>query len=64
MTPTQSIDPTQFQTVHNMIRPKPEELEWTKIMWEPDLWEGRIKAAKQNRPMFIWAMNGNPLGCV
>jgi hypothetical protein len=60
----QTIHLGEFEAIHAMIRPKPEELTWTKIMWEPDLWEGRRKAAKLNRPMFIWAMNGNPLGCV
>lgn len=56
--------PQAFETLHATIRPKPEELQWTQIPWESDLWEARRKAAQMNRPMFIWAMNGNPLGCV
>ena len=46
------------------ITSRPDELKWTGIPWETDLWEARLKAASVNRPMFIWAMNGNPLGCV
>ena len=53
-----------FRVLHEYIRPKPEELKWTAVPWEVDLWEARKKAAKMNRPIFIWAMNGNPLCCV
>jgi hypothetical protein len=54
-----------FRTLLDYIRPKPEELKWTAIPWEVDLWEARKKAGNiMNRPIFIWAMNGNPLGCV
>jgi len=57
------INPQEFFSLHTFIKPKPEELRWTEIPWEIDLWEARQKAGEQNRPMFIWAMNGNPLGC-
>lgn len=54
----------QFQTVMRFILPDPDEAKWRKIPWTPDIWEGRIRAAQQEKPMFIWAMNGDPLGCV
>ena len=37
---------------------------WRKIQWRHDLWDARIEAAKTGKPIFIWAMNGDPLGCV
>ena len=63
--PTTSVpaDAQQFDQLHTFIKPKIEELRWTEIPWEIDLGHARQKAALQNRPLFIWAMNGNPLGC-
>ena len=37
---------------------------WRKIPWVADLWQGVEDSQAQNKPMFIWAMNGDPLGCV
>lgn len=58
------LTPDTFRVFQDHIKSRPEELKWTGIPWETDLWEARLKAAAVNRPMFIWAMNGNPLGCV
>ncbi|HIA65470.1 TPA: hypothetical protein EYN98_05285 [Candidatus Poribacteria bacterium] len=58
-----SINPQEFGKLHSFIKPKTEELRWTEIPWEINLWQARQKAGQQNRPLFIWAMNGNPLGC-
>jgi hypothetical protein len=52
------------RTVWDWVRPKAEELRWTEIPWRTDLWEGCREAAEVGRPVFLWAMNGNPLGCV
>ena len=40
------------------------EQSWTAVNWLGELWEGRQQAARKVKPMFIWAMNGHPLGCV
>ncbi len=37
---------------------------WTEVNWLGELWEGRQQAAREEKPIFIWAMNGHPLGCV
>jgi hypothetical protein len=34
------------------------------VPWIGNLWEGRRQAAELEKPLFIWAMNGHPLGCV
>jgi hypothetical protein len=57
-------DDAEFARLHASIRPRPEELRWTEIPWEVDLWEARRKAIEAGKPIFMWAMNGNPLGCV
>ena len=66
---TQSLTPEalaaeRFADFVDYIKPRPEELRWTEIRWENDLWEARQKAAAAGKPLFLWAMNGNPLGCV
>lgn len=53
-----------FSTLFAFIKPKAEEVRWREIPWEADLWAGRLKAAAVGKPMFIWAMNGDPQGCV
>ena len=58
------IDPATFRETLAFIKAKPEELRWASIPWQTDLWEARRLAAKQGKPIFAWAMNGNPLGCV
>jgi hypothetical protein len=58
------LNPETFRAFLTHIKSRPDELRWAGIPWETDLWEARLKAAAVNRPMFIWAMNGNPLGCV
>ncbi|MDH3590729.1 MAG: hypothetical protein OER88_02555 [Planctomycetota bacterium] len=33
------------------------------IAWVPSLHEGLIAADARQRPLFLWVMNGHPLGC-
>ena len=46
------------------ILPKPEESAWQKIAWRTDLWEARKEAAEKEKPIYLWEMDGHPLGCV
>lgn len=50
-----------FEALFEACRPQKER--WTDIPWIGGLWEGRQKAAREEKPLFIWAMNGHPLGC-
>jgi hypothetical protein len=52
-----------FRELIAYVRPKPEETRWLDIPWQTDLWEGRRLAMAEGKPIFLWAMNGNPLGC-
>jgi hypothetical protein len=36
---------------------------WETIPWETDLLAARARAAREGKPIFIWSMNGHPLGC-
>lgn len=46
-----------------LILPKPDEMKWLSIPWETDLWAARQKAAKEGKPILLWEMDGNPMGC-
>ena len=58
-----AVDATTFRELLAYVRPRPEEVRWQTIPWQTDLWEARSLAARQGKPIFLWAMNGNPLGC-
>ena len=45
------------------VLPREEEQRWLRIPWRPNLMQGRIDAQQQRKPMLIWIMDGNVLGC-
>jgi hypothetical protein len=58
-----AVDVGTFRDLLTSIRPRPDEVRWQEIPWQTDLWEARRLARQQGKPIFLWAMNGNPLGC-
>jgi hypothetical protein len=36
---------------------------WRTIPWQTDLIDAQRLAVAQSKPIFIWAMDGHPLGC-
>jgi hypothetical protein len=50
-----------FEARMGAMRPSPEA--WQSIGWQTDLQAARAEAARSGKPIFLWAMNGNPLGC-
>jgi hypothetical protein len=64
---TDRTDPTREEpdvpALLRFIRPRPEELRWQAIPWQTDLREACRLASEQGKPIFLWTMNGNPLGC-
>jgi hypothetical protein len=46
-----------------LIKPRAEETKWEEIPWRVDLWEARRDAAKAGKPLLLWEMDGNPMGC-
>jgi hypothetical protein len=43
--------------------PTKDEDRWLTIPWRTNLMKARLEAQSLNRPMFLWIMNGNPMGC-
>jgi hypothetical protein len=45
------------------VLPKASEEAWNTIPWRFDFAAARAEANREGKPMFVWMMNGNPLGC-
>lgn len=48
----------QFANLHRMIKPQRGEARWMEIDWYPNIWEARRKAAREGKPLFVWAGSG------
>jgi hypothetical protein len=57
------LTPDQFDKLRALIKPKAGEDKWAEIPWTPSLWEARQRAAHLGKPILLWEMDGNPLGC-
>ena len=53
--------PEGFGELHQQLAPKKEA--WKTIAWHVDLLSAQNQAARERKPIFIWSMDGHPLGC-
>ncbi|MDF1858926.1 MAG: hypothetical protein P1U87_01860 [Verrucomicrobiales bacterium] len=65
--PASSQDPQpltrdDFDLLHSAVQPDASEL-WRQIPWGISLLEGQQRAVEEGKPIFLWAMDGHPLGC-
>ena len=51
-----------FKRLHAELQPAGDEL-WQTIPWQIALLDAQRTAVKEHKPIFIWAMDGHPLGC-
>lgn len=58
-----AIEQKDFATLHALMQPTTEELKWQQIPWQTNLWDARRKAAETGKPIYLWEMDGHPLGC-
>ncbi|MEX0702669.1 MAG: hypothetical protein WD069_11285 [Planctomycetales bacterium] len=47
--------PEQFAKLHATIKRQSGEARYLEIDWYPSIWEARQKAAREGKPLFIWA---------
>lgn len=52
----------EFRRLHRQLQPARDE-PWRTIPWKIALLNAQQTAAKEKKPIFIWAMDGHPLGC-
>ncbi|MCP4848868.1 MAG: hypothetical protein GY899_13075 [Verrucomicrobiaceae bacterium] len=57
------VDNNNFNQLHSLIQPTEEETRWLQIPWRTSLWQARIEAAITGKPIYLWEMDGHPLGC-
>ena len=66
-TALQDPEPTltwdDYAAVRDAVLPQGDELGWLDVPWRPVLWDAIEEARGADKPLFIWAMNGHPLGC-
>ncbi len=51
----------EFERLYKEIQPSNEA--WMEIPWLASLVPAQRKAAEVGKPMFVWAMDGHPMGC-
>ena len=56
--PTLSLD----QRVAALL-PTAAENGFMQVPWRTNIMEAIAEAGRANKPVFLWVMNGNPLGC-
>ena len=52
----------EFARLHEKLKPPTDEA-WRSVPWKVSLVEAQHLAAKEKKPILIWSMDGNPLGC-
>ena len=57
------ITPLQFDQLSKLCTPDKSASGWLELGWEIDLWKARERAAREGKPIFLWEMDGHPLGC-
>ena len=60
-TSQKDLDEAEFKKLHAELVPKNET--WKTIPWKTDLLAAQAMAAEQKKLIFIWSMDGHPLGC-
>jgi hypothetical protein len=58
----QGLGEPEFRELHDKLKPPAGEI-WRSIPWRISLVEAQNEAAREKKPIFIWSMDGNPLGC-
>ena len=58
----EELTEARFRELVEELEPKEDEL-WRTIPWKIALLDAQRSAAKEGKPIFIWAMDGHPLGC-
>ncbi|MFN3191881.1 MAG: hypothetical protein ACE361_15325 [Aureliella sp.] len=61
-THAEEISDENYQELLKELTPDSKAL-WRQIPWKTSLLEAQKEAAANRKPIFIWAMDGHPLGC-
>ena len=59
---TFGLTEAEFQKLHRELQPDPKAM-WQTVPWKTSVLDAQAAAAREGKPIFIWAMDGHPLGC-
>jgi hypothetical protein len=59
---TAPLTEPRFAELQQQLTPDPAA-PWRSIPWRIDLLAAQREAAEHKKPLFLWAMDGHPLGC-
>ena len=59
----EQLSAAEFDKLLVAVRPVAGEDDFDKIPWRTSLWDARVTAAKEGKPILLWEMDGHPLGC-
>jgi len=51
-----------YSQIRSAILLNPSAAQWETIPWQPELGPAIAEARKQDKPILLWMMNGNPVG--
>lgn len=60
--PAEDLTNAKYRELLQELQPAKDAL-WRAIPWKTSLLDAQRKAASESKPIFIWAMDGHPLGC-
>jgi hypothetical protein len=60
---TAKLSPEKFSQLHAAMAPSGPAERWAEIPWQTDLCAARQLSAREHKPLFMWIMDGHPLGC-
>lgn len=58
----EGLDADEFARLHKLLTPAEDE-PWRTIPWKISVLDAQRAAVQEGKPIFIWAMDGHPLGC-
>ncbi len=58
-----AVTDAEYVALLKAVRPAAGEDQFASIPWETSLWDARVKAAAEGKPILLWEMDGHPLGC-
>jgi hypothetical protein len=48
----------ELEKVHGLVRAAETEAPWADVPWMTSLWRARERAAREGKPLLIWAAGG------
>ena len=60
--PPEPLRPETFRQLHRELVPAASEA-WQRIPWRLELLPAAAAARAEGKRLFLWSMNGHPLGC-